>query len=141
MSLIRIAVFACVLGTIASPIHAQAIPGTRAYAAARAAWDAIRDGKNQDAADAFAKALDVEPRDPSLHLGAGLAAYLLGRPTEAQYSLQRALEFAPSLTAASLLLGDILYRGSDIDGAIHVYEAALKYAAADKTLNERLEAR
>lgn len=117
----------------------QGIPGTRAYTAGRAGWDAIRDGRNQDAAEAFAKAIDAEPRDPSLHLGAGLAAYLLGRPTVAQQSLERALTLAPSLTAASLLLGDILYRGSDVDGAIRVYEAALTYAPADKTLNTRLE--
>ena len=125
----------------AMPLRAsarQATPGTRGYAAATAGWNAIRDGRNQDAADAFAIALDAEPRDPSLHLGAGLAAFLLGRQTDAKYSLQRALELAPSLTAASLLLGDILYRGSDIAGAIQVYEAALKYAPGDKTLNERL---
>lgn len=106
---------------------------------ARDAWQAIREGRNQDAAEAFALAIDAEPRDPSLHLGAGLAAHLLGRPTVAQQSLERALTLAPNFTAASLLLGDILYRGSDIDGAIRVYEAALEHAPADALLNGRLE--
>jgi hypothetical protein len=73
-----------------------------------------------------------------LHLGAGLAAHLRGQPTAAQHALQRALELAPSLTPASLLLGDILYRASDISGAIQVYEAALKYAPEDRTLVGRL---
>jgi tetratricopeptide (TPR) repeat protein len=115
------------------------IPGTRAYAESRKGWDAIRDGHHEEAAAAFAAALDAEPRDPALHLGAGLAAHLLGQPTTAQHELERALELAPSLTPASLLLGDILYRGSDIAGAIQVYEAARKYAPNDKTLVARLD--
>jgi tetratricopeptide (TPR) repeat protein len=118
---------------------AQGIPGTRAYAAARAGWDAVRDGHNQEAADAFATAIDAEPRDPSLHLGAGLAAYLLGKPTVAQQSLEHALSLAPAYTTASILLGDILYREGDADGAVRVYEAALKYEPASATVKERLE--
>jgi tetratricopeptide (TPR) repeat protein len=117
----------------------QGIPGTRAFLEGRKGWDAIREGRHDDAAAAFAAALDAEPRDPTLHLGAGLAAHLLGQPTAAQHELERALELAPSLTAASLLLGDILYRGSDIAGAIQVYESAQKYAPSDKTLMVRLD--
>ena len=118
---------------------AQGIPGSPTFVAGRLGWDAIRDGRHQDAADAFAKAVDAEPRDPSLHLGAGLAAFLLGQPTAARQSLERALILAPSLTQASLLLGDILYRGSDITGALQVYEAALPYAPDDKTLDARVD--
>lgn len=112
----------------------------RSQAAARAGWDAIREGRILEAADAFDRAIDAEPRDPSLHLGAGLTAFLLGRSATAQQSLERALSIAPELTAASALLGDILYRGSDVDGAIRVYEAALKSAPADLTLKNRLSA-
>jgi hypothetical protein len=115
------------------------IPGTRVYVESRKGWDAVREGRHHDAAAAFAAALDAEPRDPTLHLGAGLAAHLLGKPTAAQHALERALELAPSLTAASLLLGDILYRSSDIAGAVQVYEAAQRYAPGDKTLIARLE--
>lgn len=117
----------------------QGIPGTRAFNQSRKGWDAIREGRHEDAAAAFAAALDVEPRDPTLHLGAGLAAHLLGQPTAAQHELERALELRPSLAPASLLLGDILYRGSDIAGAIRVYESAQKYAPNDKTLIARLD--
>ena len=113
---------------------------SRAAVEGRKGWDAIRDRRNADAAAAFAAALDAEPRDPTLHLGAGFAAHLLGQPTAAQHALERALELAPSLTQASLLLGDILYRGSDIAGALEVYEAARKYAPSDKPLLDRLEA-
>ncbi|OFW12253.1 MAG: hypothetical protein A3H29_09390 [Acidobacteria bacterium RIFCSPLOWO2_02_FULL_67_21] len=141
MSCPRVAllVFAATIAS-AAPLAAQAVPGTRAYVAAQSGWDALRDGRHEAAAEAFALALDLEPRDPSLHLGAGMAAFLLGQTTAARHSLERALALAPSLTPASLLLGDILYRTSDLDGAIRVYEAAAAYAPANSTLAARLEA-
>ena len=130
-------VVAVSMGT--SPAFGQGIPGTRAHAAGRAGWDAIREGRNQETAEAFAVAIDAEPRDPSLHLGAGFAAYLLGKPTVAQQSLEHALSLSPGFTAASQLLGDILYREGDLDEAIRVYEAALKHEPANAMLKERLE--
>ncbi len=139
MSWNRIAVALVIALLCAGTASAQGIPGSPAYVAGRLGWDAIREGRHQDAAAAFAKAVDAEPRDPSLHLGAGLAAFLLGQPTAARQSLERALTMAPALTQASLLLGDILYRGSDIAGALQVYEAALPYAPDDKTLATRVE--
>lgn len=126
--------------TWATAAAAQGAPASQVRDAGRSGWDAIREGRHQDAAAAFALALDVEPRDPSLHLGAGLASFLLGQPTAARQSLERTLMLAPSLTPASLLLGDILYKNSDIAGAIQVYEAALPYAPGDTTLRARLEA-
>ena len=140
MNWFRGAAFALAAVLSAAPAVAQSIPGTRAYIERQKGWEAISDGRHQDAADAFALALDAEPRDPSIHLGAGVAAYLLGQPTVAQHELERALELAPSLTDASLLLGHILYRASDIAGAIRVYESALPYAPARETLVTRLDA-
>ena len=83
------AVLAPVLVALLIGVHtfAQGIPGTRAHVLGQAGWEAIREGRNQDAADAFSKAVIAEPRDPSLHLGAGLAAYLLGQVSSAQESL------------------------------------------------------
>ena len=104
----------------------------------RAGWDAIREGRNEAAAAAFADAIRDEPRDPSLYLGAGLAAQLLGDTAKARESLEEALKLAPNFTTASLLLGDLLYRQSDLQGAIAVYEAASKYAPNDATLAARL---
>ena len=107
---------------------AQGLHGSQAAASARAGWDAIRAGRAADAAAAFADAIAAEPRDPALHLGAGLASHLLGQATAARHALERALTLAPGYTAAALLLGEILYRGSDLDGAIRVYEQALAHA-------------
>lgn len=118
---------------------AQGIPGTRANESGRAGWEAVRAGRAADAAKAFAEAIDDEPRDPSLHLGAGLAAHLLGQSTTARHELEQALTLSPGYTAASLLLGEILYRGSDLEGAIRVYEQALTHAPSHDQLRTRLE--
>ena len=139
MNWFRGAAFALAVMLCGAPVLAQGIPGTRAYVEAQKGWEAIRDGRHQDAAEAFALALDAEPRDPSNHFGSGLAAYLLGQPTVAQHELERALELAPALTDASLLLAEVLYRASDIAGALRVYEAALEFAPADDTLRTRLD--
>jgi tetratricopeptide (TPR) repeat protein len=106
--------------------------------AGRAGWDAIRAGRSAEAAKAFAEAIEVEPRDPTLHLGAGLAAHLLGQPAAARASLERALSIAPAFTPASLLLGEILYRSGDVEGAIRVYEDALARAPGNEQLTKRL---
>ena len=135
------AVLAPVLVALLFGVHtfAQGIPGTKSNILGQAGWEAIREGRNQDAADAFSKAVVAEPRDPSLHLGAGLAAYLLGQVSSAQESLQRALVLSPSLTAASLLLGDIHHRNNELNDAMRVFEKALTYAPEDKALLTRLE--
>ena len=124
------AVFACVM-TISTVALGQVTAG-------RNGWDAIRSGRNEDAAAAFAEAIRAEPRDPSHYLGAALAAQLLGDTSRARESLEQALKLAPNFTMASLLLGDLLYRQSDLQGAIAVYEAASKYAPNDPTLAGRL---
>ncbi len=113
----------CLVLLVPSVTSAQHASGSGATFG-RAGWDAIRAGRAAEAARAFAAAIDAEPRDPSLHLGAGLAAYLQAQPTAARHALEQALTLAPTYTAASLLLGEILYRGSDLDGAIRVYEEA-----------------
>jgi hypothetical protein len=120
------------------PASAQGAAGARAPDPGRDGWEAIRAGRAAEAARAFSTALDAEPRDPSLHLGAGLAAHLLGQPTAARHALEQALALAPSYTAASRLLGEILYRGSDLDGAIRLYEQALAHAPRDAKIVRRL---
>jgi Flp pilus assembly protein TadD len=140
MSLRRLlATVLTVLVFVTTQAAAQGIPGTKAHALGQSGWTAIREGRHQDAADAFSAAVVAEPRDPSLHLGAGVAAYLLGQVSAAQQSLARALTLAPSLTAASLLLGDIHHRNNELEEAVRVYEEALKFAPGDKTIVARLE--
>src|SRR5437764_15155829 len=81
------AAFACAIA-LSSAAVAQITSG-------RVGWDAIRDGRNEEAASAFDEAIRAEPRDPSLYLGAGLAAQLLGDTAKARASLEQALKLAP----------------------------------------------
>jgi hypothetical protein len=139
MSWRRTSVFLLAAMVVAAGVSAQGTAAPQVRDLGQSGWDAIREGRHEDAAAAFARAIDAEPRDPALHLGAGLASFLLGQTTSARLSLERALSLAPSLTPASLLLGDILYKNSDIASAIQVYEAALPYARDNETLGARLD--
>ncbi len=105
----------------------------------RKGWDAIRASQPLEAADAFRAALRLEPRNVHVLLGAGLAAHLLGRSEEARQHLVGALQLEPTLTDASLLLGQILYRAGDLAGAIQVYEQALMHAPREAMLASRLD--
>ena len=105
---------------------------------ARAGWQAIDAGDAHKAQFHFAEALRGAPAEPTALLGAGLAAHLLGQADHARRSLVDALKYRPSLAAASLLLGEVLYRANDIQGAIRTYEQALVHAPEHAVLTRRL---
>jgi tetratricopeptide (TPR) repeat protein len=120
----------------AMPLHAQAPNAARA----EAGWQAVQAGDGERAATAFREALIQDPRDPTLHFGAGIAAHLLGRDTDAMQALKRALQLEPRLIGASVLLGDIEHHEGDVDAAIRTYEQALARAPANPSLRARLDA-
>jgi tetratricopeptide (TPR) repeat protein len=123
-------------------VTATALPFAQRPATAppeRAGWDALNAGRPREAAAAFDEALRRAPRDPLLLLGAAVAAHLLGDADSARRYLVDALRQDPTLTSASLLLGDILYRADDLNGAIQVYEQAAAHAPGDRLLQSRLE--
>jgi tetratricopeptide (TPR) repeat protein len=109
-------------------------------AQAEAGWQALQEGDGERAAAVFRETLTRNPRDPTLHFGAGVAAHLLGRESDAMTSLKRALELEPRLVDAAVLLGEIQHREGDIDAAIRTYERALKGAPANTHLRARLDA-
>ena len=105
-----------------------------------AGWDALRAGRSGEAADAFRAALQLDGHDAIAMLGAGLSAQLQGKPADAREQLASALRIQPGLTAASLLLGELLYADADLQGAIQVYEQALVFAPNQPRLTARLDA-
>lgn len=124
-------------------VLAAALAGSQARTVqelARAGWDAIGAGRASEAAAAFEAALRQRPQEPQLLVGAGVAANMLGRTDEARRFLVDALRRDPALTPASLLLGEVLYRATDLDGAITVYEQALAHAPGEARLSSRLDA-
>jgi tetratricopeptide (TPR) repeat protein len=105
-----------------------------------AGWEALRAGHAREAADDFRAALELDGRDALSMLGAGVSAQLQGKSADAREYLAGALRVQPTLTAASLLLGELLYRDADLQGAIQVYEQALALAPSQPQLTSRLEA-
>lgn len=91
----------------------------------RAAFDALNRGHVREAADAFREAIASDPKNARLHLGAGMAAALERRDGDAKDALERALALDRTLTAARMLLGQILYRTGDHAGAIRTYDAVV----------------
>ena len=106
----------------------------------RDAWTALNAGRTHEAAVEFDEALKKTPSDPSLLLGAGVAAHLEGREDDARRFLLEALTIQPRFTAASLLLGAVFYQTGDLDAAIQTYEAALVHAPNHPQLTRQLEA-
>ena len=118
---------------------AQAAAPTTADGWTEAGWRALRASNAEEASSDFAQALRINGAQPLALLGAGSAANMRGRTDDARLFLTRALREQPSLTAASLQLGEILYRAADLDGAIAVYEQALARTPGDARLAARLE--
>jgi hypothetical protein len=117
----------------------QAPPPTSADGWNAAGWRALRAGATEEAANDFSQALRIDAANALALLGAGATANMRGRADEARQYLAGALKVQPGLTAAALLLGEILYQQADLQGAIDVYEQALARAPGDAKLSARLE--
>lgn len=128
---------------VALTVALTALPGSQRPTPAqhaRAGWEALDDGRAREAAAAFAEALKGAPQEPSVLLGAGVAAHRLGHADAARRFLVDALKVDPTLTPAALLLGEVLYGAGDLPGAIDTYEQARAYAPGQAQLATRLEA-
>jgi tetratricopeptide (TPR) repeat protein len=105
----------------------------------QAAWAALNAGRTHAAADGFREALAADPRNPRLHLGAGMAASLERRDADARDEFERALALDPKLIQARALLGQIQYRLGDRDVAVRTYETLVAMAPADREARATLE--
>lgn len=111
---------ALLLGVLAGPAFGQI--DAQVAALEQAGWKAIATGQPESAATAFRDAIGRNPRNPRLHLGAAVAAYVQRRDEEARSALDRALALDPKMREARELLGQVLYRGGDLNGAILVFD-------------------
>jgi tetratricopeptide (TPR) repeat protein len=122
----------------AQPAAPQAAPAREVARLAAAAAKALEEKRYSDALNGFAGAAKLAPQDPSLAIGAGYAATLLGEWENARTWLDRALRLDPRSTDASVLLGAVLYREGKLAEAVAVYEAGLKYAPDSDQLKSAL---
>ncbi len=128
------------LVVVVSAVSLTAASAQSADEAIEAGFAALQKNDADRAATAFRRALSAEPDHPVALYGAGAAAAVLGRQTDAIAFLKRALQIEPRLVQASILLGDVAYHQGDLTFAIKTYENALKIAPGNVELRERLAA-
>jgi tetratricopeptide (TPR) repeat protein len=121
------------LALLAAPSFAQGVDDSL-----NAGFAALQKSDADRAATEFRRALAAEPEHPAALYGAGAAAHLQGRDTDAISFLKRALQIEPRLWQASAVLGDIAYHQGDLTLAIKTYESALALAPGNVQLRERL---
>src|SRR3954452_8847349 len=136
MSVRRLLPFAFVLCGAAA-LAAQIDP--RGALIERAAWTALNAGQGHAAAEGFRDALAGDPRNARLHLGAGMAAALERRDTDARDEFERALALGPKLIEARALLGQVQYRIGDHELAVRTYETLVAMAPDDRDARATLE--
>jgi len=105
----------------------------------RGAWDALNAGQAHAAAEGFREALAADPKNARLHLGAGIAASLERRDTDARDEFERAIALDPRLAQARARLGQIQYRLGDPGLAIRTYETLLAMTPDDRDARATLE--
>jgi tetratricopeptide (TPR) repeat protein len=99
---------------------------------------AIRAGRAQEAADAFKAAIALDVKNPRLHFGAGLAAFLQRRDADAKSALEQALALDPRFTVARAQLAQVLRRQQDFQGAINLYETIVVERPDDAAARDTL---
>jgi tetratricopeptide (TPR) repeat protein len=105
----------------------------------RGAWNALNAGQAQIAAEAFREAIQADPKNARLHLGAGMAAALDRRDTDARDEFERALALDARLAQARALLGQVQHRMGDFTGAIRTYDVLLAANPEDREARATLE--
>jgi tetratricopeptide (TPR) repeat protein len=108
-------------------------------ATAADAWVAIERGDASKAASIFRQELERRPTDPTLHYGAGCAAYVLGRVDAALGSLKKAVELNPDFLEAQTALAQVAYSSGNIDLAIRAMQKASALSPSDRRLAQQLE--
>src|SRR5436190_6026047 len=70
-------------------------------------WAAIKAGKLAVAVDAFREAIEIDPKNAGLHLGAGTAEIMQRHDPEAKAHLEQALVLDPKFTRARAQLAQV----------------------------------
>jgi tetratricopeptide (TPR) repeat protein len=108
----------------------------------KAGWDALAADQPHVAAEHFRAAIEADPQNARLRLGAGVAAFLEGRDADARGELERALALNPKLDDARAVLARVQRRMGDAWTAISTLEKLVLEAPDDpasKPARETLE--
>ena len=102
-------------------------------------WRAIKAGNYKAAADAFAEATKLEPKNAALWFGAGMAEFLQRHDPEAKAHLTRAIDLDPKLTRARAQLAQVVKRQGDLTEAIRLYELVAADVPDDAGVRDTLD--
>jgi tetratricopeptide (TPR) repeat protein len=102
-------------------------------------WAAIKAGQFAAAVDAFTQAIKLDPKNPSLRLGAGTAEFQQRHDPEAKHHFEQALELDPKFARARAQLAHVIKRQGDLQEAIRQLEIVAADAPDDEGVHELLE--
>jgi hypothetical protein len=122
---------------LAGPALAQNSP--RVAMLEQAGWDAIAANRLPLAASNFKEAIALDPKNATLRLGAGLAAFLQRQDAEAKQHLEQALVLDPKLTRARIPLAQVWRRQSEFNDAIRQLEIAVAELPEEPGLRDTLD--
>lgn len=98
-----------------------------------------RDGQDADAADAFRRSIDLDPRNPAAYRNLATALDRLGRHREAADAWRRLIALAPKdLAVLWSGLGESALLAGETDEAVRALERAHGIAPADASIRARL---
>src|SRR6185369_12559772 len=81
--------------------------------------------KYQEAAEAFARSIAIDPENAHAWLNLGTAQALMGDNEQAIETLQKAVQLDPKLAMAYANLGEIYFRTERFEAAVRAYDAML----------------
>ena len=105
------------------------VPATEFYRRYNVAWELSQQGKYEAAAQAWTKALELNPREANIYLNLGVALQRLGRADEAIAKYEDALQIAPNLGEVHFRLGSALADEGKYDDAIVQFRKVLDLRA------------
>jgi tetratricopeptide (TPR) repeat protein len=118
------------------PAFAQSSP--KAAILEQAAWAALDARRLPEAEAAFKEAIALDPKNPRLRLGVGMAAFLQRRDAEAKQALEYALQLDPRFSRARAQLAHVIRRMGDLLGAIREYERVVSEVPDDEGARDTL---
>jgi hypothetical protein len=127
------------LAGLALPVPARAQADPRAALNERDGFHLLEEGQARRAAEKFREALESDPRSARLHFGAGLAAFMERRDSEARRELEHAIDLDQTLKEARVVLGQVLRRLGDFAGAIRAYGALVAAHPDEREAADTLE--
>lgn len=100
---------------------------------------AIKAGKPAEAVELYREAIKLDPKNPTLRLGAGTAEFQQRHDPEAKAFFEQALDLDPKQSIARIGLAQVFKRQGDLNEAIRQYEIAAGEMPDDPAVHDTLD--